>query len=203
MRRNFIFILAAFLSLTPIAAGSVTASETAPSRDLVDANAINELKQWLANPVVGISISSQNRKYISVNQQAIDDLDKQWRAERETQDQPLIAATLSSPLSSYLTQIQAASGGLYAEIFITDANGLNVGQSAITSDFWQGDEAKFQKTFSKGANTVFVDEPEFNEDTKTWRVQVSMTIADDKQQPIGSITVEYNLTELSRRKASA
>ncbi|WP_340151478.1 hypothetical protein [uncultured Sneathiella sp.] len=203
MRRNFIFILAAFLSLTPIAAGSVTASETAPSRDLVDANAINELKQWLANPVVGISISSQNRKYISVNQQAIDDLDKQWRAERETQDQPLIAATLSSPLSSYLTQIQAASGGLYAEIFIMDANGLNVGQSSITSDFWQGDEAKFQETFSKGVNTVFVDEPEFNEDTKTWRVQVSMTIANDKQQPIGSITVEYNLTELSRRKASA
>ncbi|WP_339635373.1 hypothetical protein [uncultured Sneathiella sp.] len=203
MSRKVILILAAFLTLATATTSSTFASENAPPKDLVDAGAINELKQWLANPVVSISINSQNRKYSSVNQQAIDDLDKQWRAERENQDQPLIAATLSSPLSSYLTQIQAASGGLYAEIFIMDANGLNVGQSSITSDFWQGDEAKFQETFSKGMNTVFVDEPEFNEDTKTWRVQVSMTIANDKQQPIGSITVEYNLTELSRRKASA
>ncbi|MEX1034329.1 MAG: hypothetical protein WDZ54_00115 [Sneathiella sp.] len=203
MSRKFVFILAAILSLTPFAAISVSASETAPSKDLVDAGAIKELKQWLANPVVSLSITSQNRKYGSVSQKTIDDLDTQWVAERKDQDQPLIAAILSSPLSNYLTQIQAASGGLYAEIFIMDANGLNVGQSSITSDFWQGDEAKFQKTFSKGLDTVFVDEPEFNEDTKTWRVQVSMTIANDKQQPIGAITVEYNLTELNRRKASA
>ncbi|TNE33386.1 MAG: hypothetical protein EP348_13020 [Alphaproteobacteria bacterium] len=196
-------ILAAILSVLPLGASFTSAAESAPPKSLIDDGTIKELHQWLSNAVVHLSIDSQNRKYASISQNTIDNLDKQWRAERKTQDQPLIAAILSSPLSNYLTQIQAASSGLYTEIFIMDAHGLNVGQSSITSDFWQGDEGKFQKTFSKGASAVFIDEPEFNEDTKTWRVQVSMTIADNKQQPIGAITVEFNLTELARRKTSA
>ncbi|WP_211212132.1 hypothetical protein [Kiloniella laminariae] len=155
----------------------------------------------MQNPVVEISLLSQNKKYATLPQSEVDNLDKQWRAERELEDQPLIAATLSSPLSSYLTQIQAASIGLFTEMFVMDAKGLNVGQSAITSDFWQGDEAKFSETYPKGHNAVFIDEAEYHEASKTWRTQINLTISDSTQQPIGAITVEYNLTELARRRA--
>lgn len=203
MGKKFVNSLVGILSLLFIAVGSAVASENAPDKNLVDDSAIEEVKQWLSNPVVSISIDSQNRKYASVTEQSINDLDNQWREETKKTDQPLIAAILSSPLSNYLTQIQAASGGLYTEIFIMDAKGLNVGQSAITSDFWQGDEAKYQKTFSQGMNVVFVDEPEYNEATQTWRVQVNMTISNGSQKPIGAITVEINLTELARRKNAA
>jgi hypothetical protein len=35
-----------------------------------------------------------------------------------------------------------------------------VGQSDVTSDYWQGDEGKWQKTFGTGdANAIFVDIP--------------------------------------------
>ncbi len=147
-----------------------------------------------------MSIAAQNKKYKQLAQEEIDKLDKQWREERKSEDQPLVAAILSNPLSNYLTQIQAASGGLFTEIFVMDANGLNVGQSAITGDFWQGDEAKFQKTFPNGADAIFIDEAELNDETKTWRAQVNLTVNDQNNTPIGAVTVEYNLTELARRR---
>lgn len=176
------------------------AQDMAPSVSIIDANAIEAIKDWLKNPVVEMSIAAQNKKYQNLSQEEVDKLDKQWREERKSEDQPLVAAILSNPLSNYLTQIQAASGGLFTEIFVMDAHGLNVGQSAITGDFWQGDEAKFQKTFPNGADAIFIDEAELNDDTKTWRAQVNLTVNDQNNTPIGAVTVEYNLTELARRR---
>lgn len=180
--------------------GGAKAQSVAPPISIIDENAIKQIRDWLKNPVVGMSVRAQNKRYANIEQAEVEKLDKQWRSEREQTDQPLIAAILSSPLSSYLTQIQAASGGLFTEIFIMDAKGLNVGQSAITSDFWQGDEAKFKKTFPVGAGTVFIDEAEFHDASKTWRAQVNLTISDTEKKPIGAVTVEYNLTELARRR---
>ncbi len=181
--------------------GTATAQE-AISTSLISDAFIAEMRDWLQKPVVQISIEAQNSRYKDVQQADIDALDKRWREEREQETQPLVAAVLSSPLSNYLTQIQAMSGGLYTEIFVVDSKGMNVGQSSVTSDYWQGDEAKFQKTFPIGADAVFIDEPELNEDTKTWRAQVNMTVVDAANKPIGAITVEVNLTELARRQAS-
>ena len=83
-----------------------------------------------------------------------------------------------------------------------DHNGLNVGQSNISSDYWQGDEAKFQKTYPQGKDAVFIDEPEYDEELGIWRVQVNLSIADeDNKNAIGAITVELNLSELARRKS--
>jgi merozoite surface antigen 2c len=188
--------LAAGLGLSQAAAGA----DGAFSSEIIDDTDIEEIRTWLQTPVVQISVEAQNGRTGEVAQDQIDKLDKQWRAERKEQVQPMVAAVLSNPLSNYLTQIQAASGGLYTEIFVMDSKGLNVGQSAITSDYWQGDEGKFQKTFPKGADAVFVDEAELNEGTKTWRSQINLTVVDTSKKPIGAITVEVNLTELARRK---
>lgn len=204
MNYYFRYFLGAFstvLMLTSIS--SVHGQEAAPPKSLIDDKAISDIRQWFKNPVVEISINAQNKRYASIENAQVEVLDKQWRAERKSDDQPLIAAILSSPLSNYLTQIQAASGGLYTEIFVMDAKGLNVGQSAITSDFWQGDEAKFQKTFPNGEAAIFVDEAEFHEASKTWRAQVNLTLSGSSGSPIGAVTVEYNLTELARRNAAS
>lgn len=190
-----VFCLVTFLS-----DGEGRAQDGAPSATILDDRAVAEIRDWLSNPVVEMSVVAQNRRHEGVDSIEINALDQAWRAERQSRDQPLIAATLSSPLSNYLTQIQAASGGILTEIFVVDAFGLNVGQSSITADFWQGDEAKYQKTFLVGPTTVFIDEPEFNEETKTWRTQVNLTLAKDGK-PIGAVTVEYNLSELARRRA--
>lgn len=187
--------------------GSANAAKPAPPADrdaLIGDEVVGAIRALLANPIVGRSIRAQNAKYGALDQTEIDRLDKQWRAERESDDKPLISMTLSNPLSSYLTREQANSIGLYAAIFVTDRNGLNVGQSAITGDFWQGDEAKFQKTFPNGAGALFIDEPEWLDEAKVWIVQVNLTVADETSgAPIGAATFDLNITELQRRVAAS
>lgn len=185
----------AVLTQTALAAGPAPDASA-----LITPNVVAEVRSWLANPIVALSVNAQNDLRGQLAQGEIDALDAQWRSEREAEDKPLIAATLSAPLSIYLLRIQAKSVGLYPEIFIMDANGLNVGQSAITGDYWQGDEAKFQKTFPNGADAVFIDEPEWDDNSKIWRAQLNMSIADPQNgKTIGAATVEFNLTELQRR----
>ncbi|MBN9672331.1 hypothetical protein JF539_18400 [Labrenzia aggregata] len=186
-----------------MALSSPVAAETPPDpTSLITPAVIEGVTEWLSNPIVALSINAQNELRGALTQDNIDALDQQWRQEREASDKPLISATLSAPLSIYLLRIQAGSLGLYPEIFVMDANGLNVGQSAITGDYWQGDEAKFQKTFPVGPDAVFIDEPEWDEDLMIWRAQLNLTVTDpDTGEKIGAATVEFNLSELQRRQA--
>lgn len=170
---------------------------------LIAQQQIGELRDILKHEIVQISVRAQNKRHADLDEASIVAIDKQWRAERKAADKPLISATLSNPLSVYLLRMQAQNGGLYSEIFIMDDKGLNVGQSSITSDYWQGDEAKYKKTFLVGPDAVFVDEAEWHKGTKTWRAQVNMTIADTKDgKAIGAAVFEINLTELKRRLGS-
>lgn len=82
-----------------------------------------------------------------------------------------------------------------------DDKGLNAGQSSVTTDYWQGDEDKYLKTFPHGVDALFIDKPEIDKETGTERVQVNMTLADGTA-PVGALTVEINLTELRRRLAA-
>lgn len=198
-KKFIIPLIAAALGFAPLPA---RAQENHPTAGLIGTEAIKEIRTWLTSSLVEMSIAAQNRKTASLTEEQILVLDKEWRAETKSADQPLIAATLNNPLSAYLTQIQAASAGLYTEIFIMDAKGLNVGQSSVTSDFWQGDEAKFQKTFPLGSGTVFIDAEEYDKGISSWKAQINMTVSAADNTPIGAITVEFNLTELARRKAA-
>lgn len=169
---------------------------------LVTPAVMQTIRSWVETDIVRISVDAQNQRLNKLDAGAIAKLDEQWVKEREANDKPLIAATLSNPLSVYLARAQGRSLGLYAEIFVMDQNGLNVGQSSITSDFWQGDEAKFQKTYDIGKDAVFIDDPEWDDDSKIWRGQLSFTLTDASgNTPIGAVTVELNLTELERRQA--
>lgn len=171
-----------------------------PSNSLIDQTVIEKIRAFVETDIVRRSIEEQNVKYGDMTENDILRLDDLWRKETKSNDQPLIAATLSNPLSSYLTRIQAHSEGLYTEIFVMDKNGLNVGQSSISSDYWQGDEAKFKKTFPLGAEAVFIDDPEYDKDTGAWKTQVNLSISDkDRTKPVGAITVEVNISELERR----
>ena len=65
----------------------------------------------------------------------------------------MIDDILRNSLSGFLKAKKKESEGLFTEIFVMDNKGMNVGQSDITSDYWQGDEAKWIKTYAN-AQTV-------------------------------------------------
>ncbi|UJW74632.1 hypothetical protein [Rhizobium sp. SL42] len=187
-----------------LSAASTVAEPAKPDvQKMITPAVIEEMRQWIDTEIVRVSVGAQNAAKSDLAQEKIDELDKMWRAEQEAADKPLIAATLSNPLSVYLARMQGRSLGLYAEIFIMDQNGLNVGQSSITSDFWQGDEDKFQKTYDVADDALFIDEAEWDDEAKIWRSQVSFTLTDTNKAKIGAVTVEVNLTELQRRQSPA
>ena len=155
-----------------------------------------EIKMIAANPVLVAAIVAQNTASAGYDQAKIDELDKQWRAEVDAASKPLIDATLANEASVYLAKVQEESGGKFTEIFATDAKGLNVAQSTVTSDYWQGDEDKFTKSFGAGADAVFLGEVEQDESTQTYQSQVSVTVVDATGAPIGSITFGVDLSTL-------
>jgi len=196
---------AAILLMSTCVAGAMltgdAGADDAAGRGPINAALIAQVRTYLSSDIVQMSVRNQNRKNSAATQADIDALDKQWRDETGGTAKPLISATLSNPLSAYLTRIQAHSSGLFTEIFVMDNKGLNVGQSSISSDYWQGDEDKWQKTYSVGAGSVFIDAPEWDAESKTWQAQVNIAVDDAAtKQAIGAATFQVNITELQRRR---
>jgi hypothetical protein len=143
------------------------------------------------------AIQAQNAVSASYDQAKIDALDTQWRAEVGAASKPLIDATLGNAASQYLAGVQEASGGKYTEIFAMDAKGLNVAQSTLTSDYWQGDEDKFTMSFGAGKDAVHLGEIEQDESTQIFQSQVSVPITDPATgEVIGAITVGVDVSML-------
>ena len=156
-----------------------------------------KLHELAQNPVIIAAIKAQNAITGGYDQAKIDELDKQWRAEVNAASKPLIDATLGTEASKWLLDQQNASGGLYTEIFVMDAKGLNVAQSSVTSDYWQGDEDKFSKSFGAGSDGLNLGEVEQDESTQAFQSQVSITINDPETgAPIGAVTAGVALDAL-------
>lgn len=164
----------------------------APIKDYVKANVMT----WLADPRVIAAIKAQNEKTAGLSEAEIVALDKKWRAEVEASAKPMIEAVLKNDLSTFLAAKKNDAAGMITEAFIMDAKGLNVGQSDITSDYWQGDEAKWKKTYMVGPDAIFVDEIEKDESTQSLQSQVSIAIKDETGKAIGAITLGINVDKL-------
>jgi hypothetical protein len=109
--------------------------------------------------------------------------DKEWTAR---QDAPLRKALVSSPCAQRLRQL-IAPDPMVVEAILMDDHGANVCVSKETTDYWQGDELKWQKTFKEGLE-VFVDEPAFDESAQAFAVQLSVPVSDAGKR-VGALTL--------------
>ena len=176
----------------------VTAAQAAaPSAEEIRSAVEGKVKAWIAEAAVIDSVKAQNAQTAGLSEAEIEKLDQQWRAETGAADRPLIDKTLTNPLSAFLQKVKGEGGGLFTEIFVMDGKGLNVGQSDVTSDYWQGDEDKWQKTFLIGADAVHVSEVEFDESSQTYQSQVSLPVVDPATSAvIGAVTVGVDVALL-------
>jgi hypothetical protein len=159
----------------------------------------NEIRAMVSNPAVVDAVKAQNAKNAALDEGKIKELDQTWRAETSAAAKPMITAVLGNSLSGYLKSQKEAGQGLYTEIFVMDNKGLNVGQSDVTSDYWQGDEAKWQKTYQVGADAVHISDVEQDESTQTFQSQVSVPVVDPaSKEVIGAVTVGVNVEMLAQ-----
>ncbi|MDE0941615.1 MAG: hypothetical protein OSB58_04155 [Alphaproteobacteria bacterium] len=177
-------------------AGVASANEYEPQlREM----AKNSIQSWLSDPSVIKAIRAQNQQNNALDETKIVALDKQWRAETGASSRPMIDRVMENSLSAFLKSKKDGSEGLFTEIFVMDNKGLNVGQSDVTSDYWQGDEAKWQKTYSVGADALHIGKVKEDESTQTFQSQVSLSVVDPKDgSVIGAITVGVNVEMLGQ-----
>lgn len=76
----------------------------------------------------------------------------------------------------------------FSEAFVTDNQGANVAVYPLTSDYWQGDEDKWVKSFNGGDGKIYIGELEFDESSNTVAIQVSAPVL-DRGQTIGVLVV--------------
>ena len=177
--------------------GSVTAASANEFEAQILEILNGQVKAWLSDPAVVEAIKTQNQAHAGLSDGDIDALDKQWRTEAKAGGGDLMTSILSKDLSKFLAAKKSESNGVFSEIFVMDNKGLNVGQSDPTSDYMQGDEAKWQKTYSAGPDAVFVDEVEFDDSSQSFQSQVSTTIVDPASgSAIGAITLGINVENL-------
>jgi len=168
--------------------GMVYAAEKAPQKVVNLAN--STLANLGTDPVIVKAIKAENAKGKSLAQ--IKDMDKKWKTHAGIAD--YMQAMMDSECGKHLRNIQV-SAPYYAEIFVMENQGANVAMTDKTSDYWQGDEAKFKKSFAGGAGSVFVDEVEFDDSTQSYLVQVSVPVKDGNKV-IGAITFGIDMDKI-------
>lgn len=185
---------AAALALGVVCIAPASANDFAPQIEQFFAK---NVAPKLGEQVVISTLKRQNAQHADLTQDAIDAMDQTWRAEAKSGDGDLIRKVMSNKLSKFLSDLKASHPDAIMEVFVMDSRGLNAGQSDVTSDYNQGDESKWQKTYAAGPSARFIDDIEFDDSTERFQSQVSQTIVDPASgKPIGAITVGVNVESL-------
>jgi hypothetical protein len=103
---------------------------------------------------------------------------------------PLRQAIVQAPCSAKVRDM-VKDDAVVVEAFVMNDRGTLVCSVAETSDYWQGDEAKWQRTFVEGKE-AFVEEPAFDVSSGKYAIQVSVPIAEAGKR-IGAVTLTLKL----------
>lgn len=173
---------------------SAFAQDMRPQMQQALADHVND---WLQSPLLIAAVNAQNMQTASYDAAKIAELDQLWMAQVGMADVPMVSAVLDNPAAEFLRTRIAAANGTITELFVMDARGLNVAAAAPTSDYWQGDEAKYTETYLKGAGAVHYGDVELDQSTGQVQAQVSVPLVDPAtSQVIGALTVGINLNAL-------
>ncbi len=169
---------------------SVFAQSAETMQKLLDTEAAR-LQAWGTDPALVAAVKAQNAKRVPLAQ--IQKTDEQWSAGK-TAD--LVKQVTTGACADRLRELVAANPA-YGETFAMDDQGALVCSTVKTTDYWQGDEAKWQRAFNGGKGSVFIDRPKFDESASARLAQISVPVL-DKGTAIGAITIGIAVEKLSR-----
>ena len=142
------------------------------------------------DPLILAAVRAQNAQTGGISQEDINARDAEWAAELGTAAPALIGAVMNNEAANHLRDVVAASGGRVTEIILMDSHGLNVAVTTPTSDYWQGDEAKFLETYPHGTEAIHFSDIELDESTGRYQGQISFTVSDEATgEVLGAMTV--------------
>jgi hypothetical protein len=163
------------------------AGEKAPQKVL---DLVPKLAKHGTDAVIVEAVKAQNAKGTSLDK--IKEMDKAWMATAGVDD--FMKSLMTNACGQRIKSIKA-SAPYYAEIFVMDNKGANVCMTDKTSDYWQGDEAKWTKSFNNGAGGTDISDVKFDDSTQAYLVQISFPVKDGGRV-IGAATVGVNVEKV-------
>lgn len=144
----------------------------------------SKLIAFCTNPVLIGEVKKQNAQNVALDE--IKRIDKEWsEAEDELPiHQEKTGNACAKEIISLVKDIPEIN-----EVFVMDNQGANVGQNALTSDYWQGDEEKFQKSYNNGQGGIDISSPKLDKSTNTVDQKISLPIIDETDTVIGAICI--------------
>ena len=151
-----------------------------------------KLAGWGNDPVLVAAVRDQNRQQLALAE--IQRRDRIWPTDT---GQVLITAATTGACADRLREL-AATGPLYGEMLVMDNKGALVCATSRTSDYYQGDEDKFTRSFDDGEGDTFVDTPKLDESAAEQLAQISLPVRDG-ESVIGALTVGVRIDALPQQ----
>jgi hypothetical protein len=137
------------------------------------------------DPVVMAALRAKNASGESF--QDIRRKDAEWSQNPQA---PLRKELTSNNCATRLRELTKSDPAV-VEVILMDRNGANVCISRETSDYWQGDEEKFQKPYQEG-HDIFMGEAAFDQSAGVYALQVSALVWDGDAKA-GALTLSLRV----------
>lgn len=189
MKKSFSILSVTIMTVMLLwGAGPLDAAEKAPQK-VIDL-AKNTLVKYGTDASIVKAVKAENAKGKTLDQ--VKEQDKKWRGTPGIAD--FMKVLMESECGKYVQGIQK-SNKYFAEIFVMDKLGANVAMTDKTSDYWQGDEDKFIKSYNGGKGGIHISDVEFDDSTQAYLVQVSVPVKDGAKI-IGAITFGVDVDQV-------
>lgn len=195
-----VFIFICVLSIN-IYAQDATAALIADITKAIDGNelASDSLKAFTkdsliplcTNAVFAKEVEAQNARKVSLDE--IKKIDEDWMAAEEPLD---IQMEVQSNACAKEIKAIIKKQNAILEAFVMDNQGAVVGENNLTSDYWQGDEAKWENSYNATKGGVDVGKAKFDKSANTTLQQVSLPVINKDGKVVGAVTYGLDINKI-------
>jgi PAS domain S-box-containing protein len=147
---------------------------------------VDQMQGYLTSAWWHDAVKEDNARYAgwepAVTTEYMARMDEQWIP--AAKDAPLVQELLSTRMSDRLKKL-AGHDSKIAEMFLTDQYGALVAASDKTSDFYQADEAWWQRAYNNGKGDVFVGAMEMDASSGKLGIALAVPMRDEAGQVMG------------------
>ncbi len=119
-------------------------------------------------------------------------MEKKWDIEKNSHEGDLVSSVVQSEVADILRDIMKSTEGNILEIIVMNKHGVNIASTGITSDYYQGDEEKYRKTYLKNSSAIHLSDVRFDGSSNNFGAQVSFTLSNNGVS-IGAVTLTMNV----------
>lgn len=183
-------------------------ANTIPENEIQEDNTKDELsvsiKSLLEQKIKNLESFTAEAEFVSLVEQSqsknanlsmaeIQQLDKKWQSEGENDS--FVNGFMTNSIAASLFRFQEDNPG-FVELFVTDAKGLNIGQTNKTSDYYQADEDWWTGAYNNGSGRAYFGKIEYDESAKSESISLYVPIYGNQKVVSGILKAVLSLTAI-------